>query len=68
MADSEPLSKNELKRRQKAEKKAAEKKEKEAKKAEEAAAKREPKKVRKLLKKISAQMNTSSFAVLLLRN
>ena len=47
MADSEPLSKNELKRRQKAEKKAAEKKEKEAKKAEEAAAKGEPKKVEK---------------------
>ena len=48
MADSEPLSKNELKRRQKAEKKAAEKAEKEAKKAEESAAKGEVKKVDKV--------------------
>ena len=39
MADSEPLSKNEQKRREKAEKKAKEKAEKEAKKAAEAASK-----------------------------
>ena len=41
---SEPLSKNELKRRQKAEKKAAEKAEKDAQKANDAAAKGEPEK------------------------